>query len=319
MAAPARAAVYTHYDGVALAAVAGDAVFQTQGPAWSLLTFDIFAGGWSGMIDSGLVHSSGSAGQKDGSAFSFSAEPVPYVLSVRAPDDLLYPFSGSATAQASGSAGFGSLHARASIFAIATPTSYTVFDKDDVAHFVPNPIGLKASARATVSFADVVHVTSGTLDAGTPVRLRLTGQLHGSQTPPSYDMETTFVHAAYHAGDQQIALSLDEPAVTSASVEFRTTIGATLDVTGLLQAEAGATAQAGVTPSNPYLFNDSGDAANTASLFLDPVTAGVTLVSDSGTSYATPVPEPATLTVIAVGAVLLTRARRASNRAKSLV
>jgi len=251
----------------------------------------------------------------------------PAVLSDPRDPDASQPVDWDAKAQevTSVAAGYGALHAATSISTSVTPYTVTLegFDGggNPFSDTFTTPLAADASSTATALAVDDITVVSGSLPAGTLVDLKVTFNLDGTIAPGPPSMVGGFVFAptgsvtailsAGGGGDffPGADVELNQPFSETISVPVGDTIEPTISLT--IQAEVDAAA--GVEGGSPVI--DPGgsiavDASDTAGLFIDPATPGVTLMVASGHDYTTPVPEPGRLGGSAAAVVALFARRR---------
>jgi hypothetical protein len=216
--------------------------------------------------------------------------------------------SASASASMSGSVNYGEI-----VGSVAATASENV---------ALEPAGLNvtdtfASGVFDGQWHDVLTVTSGTLDAGTPVDLAFTlftnAVLGCSGANSSVEAASTF-----QAGLSQIsALSSTCNSTISGSQQMlvATSVGSQIDLFGSLQIQA-----------TSFGANFGGSSSSVdppfAVFYIDSETAGASYTTASGTSYETPassttVPEPETLDMLMVSLVIVGAAARLKNTTTS--
>ena len=168
-----------------------------------------------------------------------------------------------------------------------------------------------------VGITDQLRVNSATLAAGTPVDLLFT--LSFAQTVSLSQAASMFLGGGYYATFQAnaqsgaslqlVANGIDNLAATGSSAVLHTFVGNYINLSEAMSGGAGAT------------YFDStersahADASHSAHFFVDPLSVGVSLSTDSGHNYATAaaVPEPSSAALGLAGGVVvgwLARRRR---------
>jgi len=198
-----------------------------------------------------------------------------------------------------------------------------------VVQVVQNNLAVKSVGRASTSLSDRITITSASLAPGTPVQLQLTGTLHSTVTDPSavlalayqpqylsYPYSFTYAEATFSAGNTSLDLLDGNGVVTphlatpTQSKIVNTFVGATINVSQSLTAQAVGTAGHNYWDSGLTIYDSEALAGNTSYLNLIPLTAGVTLTSEAGIDYANvpaadPVPEPATAAMLGLATLTL--------------
>jgi len=163
-------------------------------------------------------------------------------------------------------------------------------------------------------YEDTITIKSATLPLGTPVALKQTLHAHGF-----LDRSGSYSSLSYFArvgglgglGDMYVYQNLNQNDLTASLViqedQVRTVmvkVGDVLPVFGQLELIAVSSAD----PTKPSSFAQI-DAMNTMGEMFDVTTPGAYFTSASGAHY-TAVPEPASIAVLAIGAVSLLRRRK---------
>jgi hypothetical protein len=183
-------------------------------------------------------------------------------------------------------------------------------------------MGAKGGFGATLQ--DSVLVTSGTLSIGAPVQLRLT--LHMSVVATNtyrvggdYDLSAyapgSYYLAAYAGLNAGVTFSFPNAlykSVPTFASDYPLLIDTTVGSTVAIYITLGVSAEerSGNWPTNggsnyPNNGGSTVDASHTVGVNIDAVTSGLSLSSESGHDYATPVPEPGTWTLLGLGLGLL--------------
>lgn len=229
----------------------------------------------------------------------------------------------SGSAITSGNATAGTLHAYAQAQA-QVPQSSATFDYTDAqgnaaADTEWNPFAMRSSAETFTGWVDTFTVTSSTLPISTPVTLALTIQLDSSVLNPTGTVYTNAgaalkLHYTNSSFDSVI-LNTDtyayQPKMTVSTMMYAA-VGDSFMLEGLLDVRAQALAYAWQDPTGSFPAGTSvpsveayADASNTAGFYVDSLTAGASVQSESGHNYATAVPEPSTFSLLGVGLVAL--------------
>ena len=157
------------------------------------------------------------------------------------------------------------------------------------------------------SWYDLIHVTSPTLAAGTPVRLQLTSTLEGTKSAfAPYPNNGTHAYLRTAFGSEFSLIVMQDGILSSSKDIFVDTyVGDMLNLGSSMEIQG----ETSITDSGPSTCRV--DAFNTGLVTLASLTPGATFTSDSGYAYgAAPVPEPATFAALALGAAALLRRRR---------
>ena len=240
-------------------------------------------------------------------------------------------FAGSILVKARATAWNGILHASSSVSAVASPLAYG-------AGFVAgkNPYFAAGEGHVLAEFTDSILLDDPTLALGAPVSFRF-GEIadvalspRGARGDLGLDWSfTNFFSATGSFGTSSFNINsctlggrtCDLFSHLDISRTLTGVNGETVVLHGVLGAEALSVAGRygdANGPANIESFDVFVDASNTARAFLDPITPTLRLVSESGHDYATgaasdepsSVPEPGTLTLLAVGLGYLARRGR---------
>lgn len=168
-------------------------------------------------------------------------------------------------------------------------------------------------ARANAYFFDILHVTSTSLAAGTPVRLTLTQSVSGifdgqgayrGTVYSSFSADNSTSH--YSKWNYTYLSSNETPSGTleASPIYVNTFVGASFGLSGFLE----------IAVQTGHGWYNGGsltvDYGHTANYYASSNLAGVSLTGDSGHNYAQPVPEPATCAALGAGALAFVRRRR---------
>ncbi len=214
-------------------------------------------------------------------------------------DPLPISWSVSATADMGGSALPGRLRAWAKATASQTPTSQSysyISPKDGLARSLSkfDPVVVSGVAEVVVGWADVFTITSPTLSPGTPINIRFTVVLESTVQNPR---GTSGAKMYLIGGGDAVLENRSGTSVITKNGTIGSAVGKSLELRGALQVNAHAGAYADPLGQR-YGSVGSMDAftlaMNTGHFYLD-LDPGIdaVIVSESGTSYATPLPEPA--------------------------
>ena len=245
-------------------------------------------------------------------------------------DGLLVSFSAEAIAFAQTSISTNTLHALARVAGSVSPISYVYFTDDGATtNIATNPAGSKAIARASAEIVDYVTITSDTLPRGAPVQVTISGTLHSSVTDPEADViglpgltsaRAQFVADDAFGGDVNFTLvdgdGLTLPHLTKSQVAgiLDAHVGDTFQVTSSINVSAVGVASSAFGPFGIFDFINEASAGDTAFMNIDAITSGISLSAASGIVYATPAPEPAALSLVAAGSLILISRRCKSSR-----
>jgi hypothetical protein len=175
----------------------------------------------------------------------------------------------------------------------------------------------QASAWAEGQFQDSFHLSSATLTDGTPVTLLLTVTLEGTVERSAANTGLPYLPkvAAGWGFGRDYALAgwqLSSSGSFVSTAQWTTVVGASFDLVGLLQVRTD-----GLGALQQLQSQQTQAGTGSAHYYLDSLTAGVTVTTDSGWNYASQVPEPAPTTLLAAGlAVLGGLSRRRASRSR---
>ncbi len=170
-----------------------------------------------------------------------------------------------------------------------------------------------ATGQTWALFSDTISVGSGSLPVGTIVTLSIDTNLTGAiiGVAGGFEGRGSSNFSAGYLGGTAVATAEQRSDwingnynSNSGPITFNTTVGSLVPLTGRLDvvAIAEGVGQAGVASSVTASFG------STALFTVDALTPGVVLTSESGHNYSA-IPEPATLALLAIGTLLITRRR----------
>jgi hypothetical protein len=175
----------------------------------------------------------------------------------------------------------------------------------------------QASAWAEGQFQDSFHLSSATLTDGTPVTLLLTVTLDGTVERSAANTGLPYlpkVYAGWGFGrDYPLAAwQLSSSGSFVSTAQWTTVVGASFDLVGLLQVRTD-----GLDALQQLQSQQTQSGSGSAQYYLDSLTPGVTVTSDSGWNYASQVPAPAPASLMAAGLALLGGlSRRRASRSR---
>ncbi|HUO07718.1 MAG TPA: hypothetical protein VM008_05430 [Phycisphaerae bacterium] len=237
-------------------------------------------------------------------------------------DNLVVTFKQHSTISATSTVNQGQLHLLVEASSNLSPSEFDYIDDGGTPISVRSPLIAVAGGSATASMLDTITITSPTLPAGTPVDFHVSTTLHVNITSPAYgnaDASTSvlFYKPGYSYTDDTgnsyfgfidrhfLGTNLSQDVEQTSDI-LHTFVGDSFTVE--LDGSASATGDADASRPSGYALADAG---NTAFFNLDPLTPGATYTTDSGLSYLSPAPEPASLATLALAALpLLRRTRR---------
>jgi hypothetical protein len=220
----------------------------------------------------------------------------------------------------------GRLHAFASASALMNPTTQSLDYEDNVTHEIKqytaiNPVHAVAHTQIQVGWQDTLTITSDTLPPGALVDVRLTSVLDAIITNPNHTPNTgvsSYFYATVGSNTTNLLTYASADPNTSSKTRlwtFRVGDTVTLKATMTLAAYARAGYNIDPLTSGVTIPNDAVtvDASNTGHYYFD-IVPGFDAVVTSSTGYdysvSAPTPEPASLSLLVVGALALTSRRR---------
>ena len=174
--------------------------------------------------------------------------------------------------------------------------------------------GLAAGGLLQTSWHDTMSILSNTLPVGTPVSIKLTevfnglSQAYGMNVPGN----TALVFSGFNWGTQVLDVIHQYVDVNSGINTFNLTksivisdyVGNQADIAGLFEFEANA------TTSYPAFLSGASIQVDKNLYYVDILTLGAYLASESGTDYSSPIPIPASAWLLASGLIGLVGFRR---------
>lgn len=204
-------------------------------------------------------------------------------------------------------------HALSTLTIEASPSAFHVmalglFDFEDSARWALPDDVTYANAKADLTGTDGIHFHADSLAPGTPVSFVVHSTLDSSVSGGCNNFGSVNVYFALF-GNHSI-LKHDGCGAGSDHMSAATTFVSVVDGQFDLESRLIVTAGSGVTGQEvlgvtSLHVSHRADAAHTASLWIEVLTPGVSFVSDSGASYAAPVPEPSTPLLLGLGGALL--------------
>lgn len=224
-----------------------------------------------------------------------------------------YSFAQGARSSANASAGLGVLHASSYTSATSTPMRYTYFDNAGNPVAIDNEYRAYGESYASSYWYDEITVNSGPVYGRVVLKFSLT--LSGSESVTPGSAGSADIFARFIIDDDRSSwdrtLSLSEAGSTFDTAGYWP--GTVIRIYGDLSAMTNV--RAGGKYLDPWGFwrtglyipsaEASADASNTAGFQVEVLTEGASYTSASGRSYVALVPEPDSVWLLGLGAMLV--------------